>query len=474
MIAQIAKEFRATSGYFLAALLIAAVAALTPALGIKLNVNMHNFGADAAFGFFMPFLAASILGREFSYGTWPLLLAQPVSRRRLWLVKTFVLGAELAILSTVCALVSISLTLGFQPDAILRTTAILLLLPALCAFGITPWLVLRTGNTLAAVGITAALEYLVVTAAGQIMRSSARFETVTVYMLLLFASCILSAVCGSIAGYRVFQKWEPVPAHTSGWLPQRRAVSGIASPGNAFITLIRSELALHRSNAVVAAVFGLLFFFIAADYGLRLLYVLVFSTLVGAVTVARERKLGVLDWRLALPAPVAQLWTIKMAVAFAVSVMGGVLLPWAMGWLHVRLGLGLRGPEQGVLFGWDLVLLGTALSVLASSQVRRALRAAAVALAAGLIAISFNNLWLSGRYFRHVTDFARQANPLWLNRYTLSALGLAALFWILHRAYRHFRDGDVAASNGWLALRIASLYVAGIMLSEFIRIAPFR
>ena len=87
-----AKEIRLLQPAWLMALLLAVVPVW---LGPRGPYDSPQGMALAAFLFGMVMLALSVFGREFGLQTFPLLLAQPVERRRIWWTKSGLLAAAM-------------------------------------------------------------------------------------------------------------------------------------------------------------------------------------------------------------------------------------------------------------------------------------------------------------------------------------------------------------------------------------------
>jgi hypothetical protein len=60
------------------------------------------------------------------------------------------------------------------------------------------------------------------------------------------------------------------------------------------------------------------------------LYAAVLALVVGSIASAEERRLGMLDWQLLVPIRATTQWLIKVAVAFALFLALGVLMPWVV------------------------------------------------------------------------------------------------------------------------------------------------
>src|SRR5688500_5257245 len=122
----IRKELRALAPTWLA---VAAVMVATP----YAPVLLRGFGVPAYFIGAIA-LGAQAVGHEFSHRTWSMLLAQPVRRERMLLVK---LGILAALLLALAALAAFTLQFG-RGEEPFKTAVIGL--PAALGFFVAPWL----------------------------------------------------------------------------------------------------------------------------------------------------------------------------------------------------------------------------------------------------------------------------------------------------------------------------------------------
>jgi len=88
----VAKEIRLLRPAYVMAILLAMIPLwLLPAYG-----DEAEFFAYVALCFGTLMLALSSFGREFGMNTFPLLLAQPLTRARIWCIKTSILAGTIA------------------------------------------------------------------------------------------------------------------------------------------------------------------------------------------------------------------------------------------------------------------------------------------------------------------------------------------------------------------------------------------
>jgi hypothetical protein len=394
---------------------------LLPAWGLAVAVPLaglclfgrlqHLFnGALALFAICTAVLGAAAFGAEFEHRTLPLLLTQPVARRRLWREKMVALAAALASASAVFALTADT------PPAM----APLILLPAACAFGLAPFLALVLRNGLAAAALTVGAEAAVYHAVAAVLGESPRGTHVSPEFAtsLGLALLTLSAV-GYALGRATFRRWQaagwsPPAATAPQTVPARPRRTGRCEGGGRWVRLAAKEFRLHRLSLFAAAVFCAAFAVAVLSVSrapdaqagvvknLIFVYGLVAPAAVGAATVATERGLGLLEWHLTLPPSVRTQWVVKSAVAFGIGLGLGFLLPWALvqtlAWLTPAAGIGWFSPPN-YLF---LAVLGVGVGVHTSATARSPLRAFTGAFGVLAVALFFHD-WLLGWLIRNGT-----------------------------------------------------------------------
>lgn len=317
-----AKEFRALGPLWAAcAIAIALHDRLTDYSLAMLAVLAYLFGSVA--------LGALSIGHEFGHRTLGVLLAQPIDRRRLFLVKLSVL----AVLLTGLALIASQTLFDARP---LRGGGSLTvaLLVALCGAFLAQALTMLTRSTLAGSVFTIAVAGIVATGAllvgtmrfgVQNARAIDRFVE-TVFWPGMFGICAVAAV----ASWRLFVRLEAIEGggrqiELGRWLSLgSRSAEAARRGGSPYAALVRKELHLYQMPVVLAAVYAAVasLINIYADRDLDILapltvlYAFGIAALVGSLASAEERALGTLEWHMLLPVAMWQQWTIKVAIAF--------------------------------------------------------------------------------------------------------------------------------------------------------------
>ena len=290
-------------------------------------------------------LALNSFGAEISSGTFSNLLAQPISRQKIWDTKISLLAASLFIVGVIwsgCGIVRL-IMLGRSPD-------LLDLFTGAGTFGLVVfsgglWTVLLLRQVAAAFWFT-----LLVPGAILVILVGLFGDASGEYL-----GCLLVSVLGlySLAGF-FFARWLFLRAQDVQWsggtivMPEMRgfpawfsrsAVKRVFRPRAA---LWRKEIQLHQSQFVLAFVLLLLHlgvlatrtlghfrknssteFILEAFWGLWL----VMPVLVGCAAVAEERKLGTLESQLCLPVKRRTEFAIKFSVAIFLSVLLGAVIP---------------------------------------------------------------------------------------------------------------------------------------------------
>lgn len=378
-------------------------------------------------------LGAAPFGSEFHYRTMPLLLLQPLDRALLWRLKMIVLG--IALLSLVAAVALMPANLYPTPHYPFRYPAI-----AIYIFAMAPWLTLIARDGL----IGAALTFVSVGVLEFIPVDSLAFG---------FAVLITVGVIGCYFGRLAFMRWEfspprrlRLPRMGSGFarpaamaLPQARTQSALGA-------LAWKEFCLQKISICLALVFCLGFIMTTAmihvlpERGYMLkqfvqFYCAALPVLVGAVSVAGEGHLGLLEWHLSLPVSVVRQFLLKMSVCLTLGLGAGFLLPYAL--LRVRGALPEWFPVPLVLL---LVLIGVTIGICASSLQTGTLRAAIVGWVGFIVAV-FASLWLHNAFIDlGIFTWFHSGPSLLCNRFTactVMALALAALFRLAFDCYCH-------------------------------------
>jgi hypothetical protein len=436
------KEVRALSLAWIVALFLPIVAMKTDFLVQQCWIFLCGAGYLG--------LGAMSFGYEINHGTLPLLLSQPVSRRRLWLEKTAVLAVVMGVTFlahvVVCILFKLSLVLAFE-----------ILLAAVCAFLVCPAMTLIVKNTLAAAVFTPIV--LAVVGLGVFgitdLLYPARVEAMNGGDTLVYFQVIPAVAAAGVIfviGYFIFQRLEcrEFLGREVGlaWLlaPGRWLLTA-SGPGTWWSSLVLKELQLHRLNFFLAFLFVLACLASAFHAWLKpvliygddffyrmpfLIYWAIAPLTIGAVPIAEERQLGVLEWQMAMPPARGKQWAIKAIVTYLVGVAWLVILP-------VACLIGLYRPLQIPFFENDLQVAWTCVAALGlmtlafytSSLCATTLRTVLVTLAA-LISVSLSMaafFWIPS-VLDYYTQFLWRCESEQLLKFLISSSPFGVLFTI--------------------------------------------
>ncbi|HTL74008.1 MAG TPA: ABC transporter permease subunit [bacterium] len=325
------------------------------ALGLAnfLFVFNNDGSLQYAWGFLLSFvfcggmavmLALNSFGGEISSGTFSNLLAQPISRQKIWDTKILLLAATLltvGIFWSACGLARLAM-LGRKLDLLDLFTGVGIF--GLVIFSGGLWTVLLLRQAAAAFWFTVLVPaFMLIMVSGLLGDDD-------------FATGILVCVLGaySLAGF-FFARWLFFRAQDLQWsggnivMPELRGLRRLKSAATGRLRQLRphaalfwKEIQLHQSQFIFAGMlFGLHLGVLAArnfgnfrknsstEFILEIFWSLwlVLPLLTGAAAVAEERKLGTLPAQLCLPVRRRTQFAVKFRVALLLSVLFGAVLP---------------------------------------------------------------------------------------------------------------------------------------------------
>lgn len=403
MNALIAKEMR----LLLPAYGMALVLAVIP---VWLFPEVNQPVADSAIGpiwLGAVLLALSAFGREFGLKTFPLLLAQPLERRRIWWTKTGVLAGAMATVLIAWYLSCATWAYVGPERAVSLDMLIVGGTAAVVAFTGGLWTTLLLRQVVAAFWFTMLVPGAILMAT--LMATDISGGTIPT----LFVAMLVYSVAGFLWAWRLFLRaqevgWTGGIVNISGWW---RSADAAARPSlrvrRPLAALCWKELQLHQIGlAGMGCLFGLHLAVVALRYagypasgsmmgsalevfgGIWLIVPLVAAS----SSVAEERKLGTLDGQLCLPISSRVQFAVKLLF---VLVLGGLLsavLLWTAEGIGSAIGVGspLKGPFENPFNGAALALVSLvflALSLIgfyASTLARNVVQALATAVVTAL------------------------------------------------------------------------------------------
>jgi hypothetical protein len=272
-----------------------------------------------------------------------MLLAQPMSRARLFLIKQSVLAVMLVTLSAV------AWATVFQSS---RAPIVVLGLSVLGALTVTPWLTMLARHPLAGAVFTMpapAWIWVIVNA----------FAGEPVGLAVLACGMVGFCTIAAVLGWRMFMRLEAIEGRGANLF--FRLPSTALGPGKAEATreedadaaariqrpiwlLAKKELALQLPSMAVAGIYVLGWLgvwlwglspatpaqqrsFEDVLGALTFLYGGFVAIVIGSVASAEERQLGTLEWQVLLPMASWRQWAMKAGMALGLSMLLTVALP---------------------------------------------------------------------------------------------------------------------------------------------------
>jgi ABC-type transport system involved in multi-copper enzyme maturation permease subunit len=342
------------------------VCAIPPLVALSLWLLWPDFrgGLEVGRGLFIlccAAMGASSFGNEFHWRTMPQLLAQPISRQRVWFEKLMALGIALFLAILLCLIVptlifflyvwylgSVWPVLNSETwNTIFRLFAEFIMI-SLCGFCTTPYLTLLARNTVGGLVFSFVIPLFILVATSfweplMMLPSTSRIYLVYIGYAALFYWL----------GYRKFLNLQVTDGIDQSIRLPRSVENAFAAPFRAMFfghsgpiaSLIKKEFRLQQISFVIAGLFCLLV--LAACWVWRsdrdtanLLMVLVLPLLtfmlpllVGALAIVEEKAWGLAEWHISLPASAWKQWLVKMAVTFSTSLTLGMILPILLLWV---------------------------------------------------------------------------------------------------------------------------------------------
>jgi hypothetical protein len=440
----IEKDFRA----LLPLWAVCAGALLATALDVPLPIRA------AAAAVYMPAcvaLGAYAFGHEYVHGTMPMLLAQPMSRGRIYVAKLGVLALLLA------ALRGLLFAVPF-PEGHSAFASLIVPLPILVALFLAPWLTLITRMPLAGALFSMGLAAIVLINAEWLALGGYGFTDVANPFKIALIRWTMLALCaiGAVMGWRTFEALEMTDGRGARrlWVPAPRQ----AAPREPALTrrspvwlLVAKELRLQQMTLAVTGIYVGFYLLVALDRApeidrgaavaiISAINVIVVSVVIGSIGSAEERHLGTLDWQLLLPMSTGRQWAVKVTFLIASTLLLTVALPALLVWL-VPPGPGrfaasaLPSPRMAAI-----AVIGVTASLYISSLVSNGLRALVTALPAMIVAaIVFT--WLTGTQNQPPSVMVSHLSLQARGSLLLATLG-ALLFALLWLALSNHRTAD--------------------------------
>jgi hypothetical protein len=430
-------------------------------------------------------LGAHVVGHEYAHRTLPILLAQPVDRRRVFVVK---LAVVFVLLVALAAVAYAALFHGELPDWLREHAGGVLPLVVSGALFIAPLMTMISRGTLAGAIFAGGIPGLVVCVTGLV--GVARFgigsDAVQQFQEAAFWPVMATIVAlAAVAGWRMFATLEAIDGHgaqidPSNWFRRARsAASDPAATRRPVLSLISKELHLQQMSFMLAAIHVVVISTVVLLHRfnpsieidvllpLTLMYAAGQALVIGSLASAEERQLGTFEWQALLPMAMRRQWAIKAAVVFVLTLVLCVALPAALiQFLH-----GGRLRASDVNLALVVVMLGQVGLYVSSASTSgvRALIASAV-LAAGLGWLLSWSLGMAARAIRSdaATLVATNTGALQTTTVWIAAAFIAAA--LLRFGYVNHRTIDapparIARQLSWLAALVMVAAAATIFVT---------
>jgi hypothetical protein len=459
--ALVAKEIRMLLPAYVAALVLAVLPVwLLPNLPYRNLTTGPAFLVFCAFGFGIVMLALSSFGREFGMNTFPLMLAQPLPRNRVWWTKTGILACAITSIYYVWVSSWSARNVGVENYAISST-----------------WFEMLMAGGLAAVTIFAGGLF-----ATLFLRQVAAAFWFTVFVPLAIGTVLQSMEipgwlgCAAQVAYSLAAFmgawWLFYRAQEVGWTGGTIAFPGwragdIARPGNRsrhpLSALVCKEIQLHQVG--LAGMAGLFLLHLGAvlwrkhggkslndtlKTGLDVFGGMWFLVplLIGGTSVAEERKLGTMQSNLTLPVSRRVQFVVKLLTVLLIGGLLSAVLLWTAEGIGSALGANcgveiLKTPFTTealstlcwLFLGWSLICFfgSTLVGGLIQSFAASVLTGAALCVSAALVT------WLA-------SVLEEKFGIVLVSRSSLSSISLPSLvLTIALLSHRNFKD----VSESW-------------------------
>lgn len=455
MNALVKKEIRLLLPGWVAAILLAMVQAIT---------RPYDFYVAWMLFFGLTIMALTMIGREASLNTFSSLLAQPAERIRIWKIKLSVLAGGFLIVFVVwlvafgIAFHNSNVDVSDRENSYNLFITICLIATATFTGGLWTTLLLRQ---------LAGAFWLTLLVPAVLSGFSAVFLAESQSSSLVIAVLSVVIAVYSVGGF-LFARWLFFRAQDIGWsggtivLPEwkmfaRSEQAGLIRNRKPIFALIKKELQLQQVSLLGAA--GLLVLHIGTivlravhhldlnSVGATLIILfwilwLVMAPVIGSMSVAEERRLGVMEGQLCLPVSRRLQYFIKALLTLFLGIFLGGVMPM----LLEKIGAGVGG-GQSVFAQSDLHYLKTAIisfaawltlvSFFASTLAKSFLQSIGFGVAVFFIFVLFVPVFANGRMLFFDSLPAPAILPMIIAVPTI----IVTLLWLAYLNFNNFR-GD--------------------------------
>jgi hypothetical protein len=490
MNALVKKEIRLLLPSFIVAVFLAMIQGIT---------RPYDFYVASLLFFGLTIMALTTIGRETSLNTFSLLMSQPAERMRIWQTKLSVLaGAFLIVFFVWLAAFGIA----FRNSSVDADAAensynlfIAICLIATAAFTGGLWTTLLLRQVAGAFWLTLLVPAVLAGFTGGFVAANHSNNTVIAVL------CVVLGIY-SVGGF-LFAHWLFFRAQDVGWsggvisIPEwklfgARSESAVSTRSRKPIfALFKKELQLHQVTLMGAA--GLLVLHIgiiilrtchhfakdsAGEVLTEIFWLLwlVMPVVIGALAVAEERRLGMMDGQLCLPVSRRIQFVIKAFLTLLLGIFLGGVMPMLLE--TVGAGLGAKSlfgreafPSQDDVF---LVELGLGafvawlalVSFFASTLAKSFLQAVGFGVAVFFGCVMVVPLFTNGRMFFFDSIPAQSILPLIIAVPTI----IVALLWLAYLNFNNFRDGWTLWRRNLLGFAGAIVFIVVSSLALYHRV----
>jgi len=327
------------------------------------------------------FLGAESIGQEYTHRTLPLLLAQPIARRRVYVQKLAVLVVMLLLLAAVQWAVRGDAWRALAEDR----QAAAWLLPIVAGGLMAPWLTMISRSALGGAALTcfsAGVTWIGLLLVPIVRFGSGADEAGAIALGYMPRVIVIGSVIAAVLGWKKFMTLEAIDGEVAVIALPRWIASSEGRRGyRPWRALIAKELHLQQLTFgitiqyfVVWGIIGWLLHLVPAwrDFPLHAVttvYCMILPVVIGAIASAEERHHGTLQAQLLQPIAAWQQLVAKAGVTFALALILGVGLPVLLAFIA-----GDQSTTQmaGILIPSSVLLtaIGLYLSSLSTSAVR--------------------------------------------------------------------------------------------------------
>ena len=432
-------------------------------------------------------LGSQLFGQEFGHRTLGLLLAQPLSRRVLFLIKAGVLAVlVLSLVAFSAALLSDVPRGKFKGGLELQWT----LMISMAGFALAPCFTLVTRSGFAGLVFSVAVPGFIALiselAAIRWYGYDAAAQIDAIRGVGLWRGMLVVSTAAAIASWWLFMRIEDSDGRRRelqmpSWLTRSGTSAVGLSTRHPLLQLAIKELHLQQMAFVVAGLFCLAAGALLLSQDINAarpstimeavvgMYVAVIALIVGSLASAEERQFGTLQSQMLLPVPARTQWLVKAGMALALVTVLGLGLPALMLWAG-----GARVPSWRITLRIPFMLVGlTSVAIYVSSLSSSGVRAIVGAMAAAFGGLMLVN-WISSTFFYFLINWDRRLFDWYIhrlflhNQWTLMVEATLVSALLLYLASQNHREVErsirLTRQVAWIVglaiiLRSASLWI---------------